>query len=70
MCATMAASMGYFGSSEEKFHIQDLGIRLGALEHMKTELGRELARQKEEETVFQTEIKVIGQKGWSRGDHT
>lgn len=46
MCATIAASMGYFGSSEEKFHIQGLGIRLGTLEHMKTELGRELARHR------------------------
>lgn len=69
MCTTMAVSMGYFGSSEEKFHIQDLGIRLGALEKTKTELG-ELAKQKEEETVFQTELKVTEQKGWSRGDHT
>lgn len=69
MCTTMAVSMGYLGSSEEKFHIQDLGIRLGTLEKTKTELG-ELAKQKEEETVFQTELKITEQKGWSRGDHT
>lgn len=43
-----------------------MGIRLGALEKMKTELGRELARQKEEKTVFQT-TKSNRAKGMEQG---